>query len=175
MSKKPNIFQPPDTTRMNVLAGAPLAPFKRRAFALLIDFMVAGIAFVPVILLVDRLGHWTGLYKIGSDVHIEISFFENWYSLIWLCLYFTLSVYFSNGKTIGKKLFRIRILSTVHERLSLWHSFERALGYGASALEAGFGFFQYFIRPDRRTIHDRIAETIVIAEPPRKNKINKKS
>jgi hypothetical protein len=51
-----------------------------------------------------------------------------------------------------------------HDRLSLWHCVERALGYGASALELGFGFFQYFIHPNRQTVHDRIAETIVIDE-----------
>ena len=39
---------------------------------------------------------------------------------------------------------------------------KRALGYGASALEFGFGFIQYFIHPNRRTVHDRIAETIVV-------------
>jgi hypothetical protein len=48
--------------------------------------------------------------------------------------------------------------------MSLWHSFERALGYGASALEFGFGFVQYFIHPNRRTVHDRMAETIVIRD-----------
>jgi len=55
-------------------------------------------------------------------------------------------------------------VSLVHERLSLWHSIERALGYGASALEFGFGFAQYFLRPNHRTVHDRIAEAIVVAE-----------
>lgn len=42
------------------------------------------------------------------------------------------------------------------------------VGLAASALEFGFGFFQYFIRSHRRTIHDRIAETIVVAEPVKK-------
>jgi uncharacterized RDD family membrane protein YckC len=59
---------------------------------------------------------------------------------------------------------RIRVVSTAHEHLSLWSCIERALGYGASALEGGFGFVQYFIHPNRRTVHDRIAETIVVKE-----------
>jgi uncharacterized RDD family membrane protein YckC len=59
---------------------------------------------------------------------------------------------------------KIRAVSLVHHRLSLWDSIERALGYGASALEAFFGFFQYFIYPTHRTVHDRIAETIVVSE-----------
>ena len=51
-----------------------------------------------------------------------------------------------------------------HERITLWQSLERGLGYAASALEGGFGFFQYFLHPNHRTVHDRIAETIVLAE-----------
>jgi uncharacterized RDD family membrane protein YckC len=51
--------------------------------------------------------------------------------------------------------------------LSLWHCIERALGYAASALEAGFGFAQFFLHPNRQTVHDRIAETIVVADPRR--------
>ncbi len=31
-------------------------------------------------------------------------------------------------------------------------------------LKFGFGFFQYFIHSNRRTVHDRIAETIVIQD-----------
>jgi uncharacterized RDD family membrane protein YckC len=56
----------------------------------------------------------------------------------------------------------IRIVSLSHERISLWHSVERALGYGASLLEAGSGFFQYGVHPNKQTVHDRIAETIVV-------------
>ena len=48
--------------------------------------------------------------------------------------------------------------------MGLWQSLERALGYGASFLEGGFGFLQYFIHRNRQTVHDRIAETIVVDE-----------
>jgi uncharacterized RDD family membrane protein YckC len=84
--------------------------------------------------------------------------------------YFALGAYLGRGQTPGKRLCRIRVVSLVHERLSFWHAFERALGYGASTLEAGFGFFQYFLRDDRRTVHDRIAETIVIDVPRRRTR-----
>jgi len=79
-------------------------------------------------------------------------------------LFFGLSVYLGNGRTLGKRVMGIRVVSLVHHKMSLWHSFERALGYGASALEFGFGFVQYFIHPNRRTVHDRMAETIVIRD-----------
>ena len=77
-------------------------------------------------------------------------------------LYFGFITYCTNGYTFGKRIFRIRIVSTNHKHLTLWHSIERSLGYYASSLEFGFGFLQYFIDYNRRTVHDRIAETIVI-------------
>ena len=42
---------------------------------------------------------------------------------------------------------------------------ERALGYGASALEGGFGFIQYCIHLNHCCVHDRITETIVVKNP----------
>ncbi len=59
---------------------------------------------------------------------------------------------------------KIRVVSIAHTHLTLWHSVERALGYGAAALEGGFGFVQFFIHPDRRCAQDRLAETIVVTE-----------
>jgi hypothetical protein len=79
-------------------------------------------------------------------------------------LYFGLLTWKGNGRTPGKRLMKIRVVSIVHRHLSLWHSVERALGYGAAALEGGFGFVQYFIHPYRRCVQDRIAETIVVTE-----------
>ena len=147
---------------MEELNGVELASFASRAVALIIDFIVSAILFmvvtVPAALLLDTLGF------VYSDLNLELTFFHNWYSIVWLVLYFSLSFYFGNGKTIGKALCNIRVVSLVHKRMGLWHSLERALGYGASILELGFGFVQYFIHPNCRTVHDRIAETIVVRE-----------
>ena len=170
MISKQTMYQQPDSSREAALAGTPLATFTRRAIALLIDFWVAGIMFVFVAIAGIFIGEWTGFLTPNSDEMIKFGFYDNWYSVAWLVLYFTLSVYLDNGRTVGKRICRIRVVSMVHDHIGLWHAFERALGYGASTLELGFGFLQYFIRPDRRTIHDRIAETIVIAEPAKKRK-----
>jgi uncharacterized RDD family membrane protein YckC len=167
-------YYPPENSRSESLSGIPLASFARRAAALLIDFLIAGIGFVLLAVAFFFIAGWTGLVKLDPDLNVDFRFFGNWYSMIWLVFYFTFSVYLSNGRTIGKKIFRIRIMSLVHHRVSLWHAFERAIGYGASTLEFGFGFIQYFIRSDRRTIHDRIAETIVIFESSKPEKIKEK-
>ena len=79
-------------------------------------------------------------------------------------LYFGILLWKGRGRTPGKRLMRIRVVSIVHRHLSFWHSVERALGYGAAALEGGFGFIQFFIHPYRRCAQDRLAETMVVTE-----------
>ena len=152
-----------ETERMHQVHGAELASFKARLLAFIIDIGAAFLLFVLLLILGVRIGSRLGLLKIESDVRLEFDL-HHWYSIIFIVLYFGLSTYWGNGRTLGKRLLGIRVISLVHERMSLWHSVERALGYGASALEFGFGFIQYFIHRNRRTVHDRIAETIVVKE-----------
>lgn len=89
--------------------------------------------------------------KIVNDVVVPI-------------LYFGVLLWRGKGRTPGKRLMKIRVVSIMHRHLSFWHCVERALGYGAAALEAGFGFVQFFIHPYRRCAQDRLAETIVVTE-----------
>ena len=79
-------------------------------------------------------------------------------------LYFGIFLWKGNGRTPGKRLMKIRVVSLVHTHISFWHAVERALGYGAAALEGGFGFIQFFLHPYRRCAQDRLAETIVVTE-----------
>ena len=162
--KKSN-YNGTESNRMQELHGLPLASFKRRAGAFYIDLLIAALVFLPIIMYGVRLLQRFGLAK--EHLHLEFDY-EHWYSIIPLVVYFSVSIYYGNGKTIGKKLMGIRVVSVVHEKIGFWHSVERALGYGASFLEFGFGFLQYFIDPNRRTVHDRIAETIVIQDRKRK-------
>ncbi|HZU29333.1 MAG TPA: RDD family protein [Bryobacteraceae bacterium] len=149
---------------MAVLEGLPLASFGARAAALVIDFLIALVLFLPIIAVYVLIA--SRFLPADAHIDIEFNFFHNWYSLVWLVLYFGVSLYIGKGQTIGKRLLRIRVVSLVHDHLSLWHCIERALGYGASALEGGFGFIQYFVHPNHRTVHDRIAETIVVRDTP---------
>lgn len=159
--KKPRLFDPHETARVALLAGMPLATFPQRFAAFFLDFLLAVLTFAPLEILrqyvVLRFKH------LPADIHVEVDY-HGW-SLAWLVLYFGLSVYWTNGLTIGKRLFRIRVVSLVHSRISFWQAMERALGYGASALEGGFGFLQFFFHHNRCCVHDRIAETAVMRDP----------
>ena len=158
-----------ETERMAELQGVELASFGRRAAAFALDLAFGALLFMSlfvVIILASGGGQIRTQIGEPNEATFNLNFFENWYSVVWWVLYFGLTTYFGNGRTPGKRLLGIRVVSLVHERMSLWHSIERALGYAASALEFGFGFFQYFVHPNRRTVHDRIAETIVVADRP---------
>jgi uncharacterized RDD family membrane protein YckC len=87
---------------------------------------------------------------------------ERLWDLLAIVAYFGLFTWLMDGQTPGKRLLGIRVLSVTHDRLTPWQCTERALGYVASTLELGFGFFQYYLHPNRQTVHDRIAGTIVV-------------
>jgi uncharacterized RDD family membrane protein YckC len=148
--------------RANALEGARLASFRARASAFVLDLFM-------VLVLVIVAGLPYAIKNRAQDGNITVPFepFHSLWGLVALVFYFGLATYFGHGQTLGKHLLRIRVVSLVHDHLSLWHCVERALGYGASALEGGFGFLQFFIHPNRQTVHDRIAETIVVTSPPR--------
>jgi uncharacterized RDD family membrane protein YckC len=154
-------YEPHHLNRLDQLKGMPLASFRARAAAFIIDFLAAFAVFTLIAIYGAKLLYYLGMLDPNTNYNFKFNF-TNWYSLVFIVLYFGLLTYFGKGQTPGKRLLKIRVLSLAHEHLSLWHSIERALGYGASALELGFGFLQYFFNPNKQTVHDRIAETIVI-------------
>ena len=159
MSANRDRFHAPHLQRQRRLEGSELASFGSRASAFLIDG-----AIVVALLVVFKLWRMQGFEANGSDFLVTVDFAAALGVIVTL-LYFGLGTYIGKGATIGKRLVGIRVVSLVHAELSFWHSIERALGYAASSLEAGFGFLQYFKHPNRQTVHDRIAETIVIVDP----------
>lgn len=151
-------FQPQNVHRQTNLQGVTLANFRPRAIAFAIDLLIVAVALV----LIDV---WKNFPDMANQKNIRISFSSGGIlSFVLFIAYFALTTYFGNGSTPGKKVMGITVISIVHDHLSFWHCIERALGYVASSLEAGFGFIQFFIHPNRQTVHDRIAETIVITK-----------
>jgi len=150
-----------------------LATFWRRLWAFLLDIIVITMIISMLAIILKIMGYDIKHVSLKGlrDIDIEAEgLSENAKSLIkegFACvptIYFALMTYFAKGKTIGKWIMRIRIVSLYHHRISFWHCLERALGYVASTLELGLGFLQIFWNPNRMALHDRIAETIVIRE-----------
>jgi uncharacterized RDD family membrane protein YckC len=162
-------YRAAETRRLQQLDGLALADFWQRAAAFAVDVFLAVFALV-IVVFVWGITKWA--IETGADIHqhrsYNITAKDEWgkivLDIVVPVLYFGLFTFFWNGRTPGKRLFGVRVVSLVHERMSLGHSVERALGYGAAALEFGFGFVQFFLHPYRRTAQDRLAETIVVKE-----------
>jgi uncharacterized RDD family membrane protein YckC len=174
----PQFFSAHETRRLMELDGSLLASFRARAAAFLLDIFFILLPFIVffIIMAFDNVNHnfnFTvgpsdgGIITAKTDGH-DTAWGKYAVELGVPILYWGLLTYFTNGRTPGKWIAGIRVVSTTHERIRFWQSIERALGYSVSALEAGFGFFQYFISTNRRTTHDRLAETIVVRDPNRK-------
>lgn len=86
----------------------------------------------------------------------------------WASLYFTLMLSWWKGQTIGKRLFRIRVLRLDGEPITWWAAFERAGGYAAGLATGLLGFAQIYWDANRQAIHDRIVGTVVALDPPDK-------
>ena len=154
-------YRPHATGRMESLAGLPLATFRARAAAFALDMLLVLITYSASMFVLNRIHllHW----KAGRTIQVDWNFHKP-SNIVFGLLYFGLTLYFGNGRTVGKRILGIRVISLVHERVTLWQAMERSLGYGASTLEVGTGFFQFFTNPNRCCVHDRIAETIVVRE-----------
>jgi uncharacterized RDD family membrane protein YckC len=167
---KSQVFHPIDPNSLKALTGLPLASFRRRVAAWTIDIVLVLGVFIGLYLLNLLVNH-PEMLKGERNLHVEL--FEHPWGLALVVAYFGLMTRYGGGKTIGKRLLRIRVVSLSHERLTLWQCVERGLGYGFSSLEGGFGFLQYFLHPNRQTLHDRIAETVVLWDG-KKPKANQK-
>jgi hypothetical protein len=83
---------------------------------------------------------------------------------LWGALYFTITLAWWGGTSVGKRLFRIRVVMIDKRPLNWWLSFERVGGYAAGFATGLLGFAQIFWDPNRQAIHDKVSETFVIQD-----------
>ncbi len=157
--KRNELFHVSHLERLRTLHGTPLAGFRRRSFAFGIDLAVIAILVFPTLLKVTGAD---GTTELEANFHLTFESLDDVLGAAITLAYFSLSTFIFKGQTLGKRVMKIRVISLKSEKLTLWQSFERSLGYGASALEAGFGFLQAAWYSNKQAVHDRIAETAVI-------------
>jgi uncharacterized RDD family membrane protein YckC len=148
-------FQAHESARMKALNGLPLAFFWQRWLGHWTDLALVIVLWAPLEFL------WRRFVMHEENILIKWDYHEAG-NIIAMLLYWGLCTYFGNGRTPGKWIARTKIYSLTGERMGLWQSFERALGYGAAVLEGGVGFLQYFWDRNRMCAQDRLAETIVV-------------
>jgi uncharacterized RDD family membrane protein YckC len=69
------------------------------------------------------------------------------------------------GQTIGKMAVHIKVVSRTGGRVSLGRSALRLLGYAASVAPLFLGIVIAQFDRERRTLHDRLADTVVVELP----------
>ena len=138
-----------------------VAPAGARLFAGLIDLaLIAGIDYV-VVSLTLKICDLTFAQVLTLPMAPLLSF------LVLLNGGYFSTFVAAGGQTIGKMAAGLRVIpadpgAPPSERVSFGQAVVRAAGYVASALPLGFGFLPAFFGPERRALHDRLADTRVV-------------
>ncbi len=134
------------------------APFSLRCGALLVDYTLPVTIVAFATLLARTLG---GSISLTGEATLGIGYLL---SLGALLLNFLVLPVFT-GTTVGKWATGLRIERQNGEPLGFVHATLRhTLGYLVSLLTLGFGFLLAAFDAEGRTLHDRIAGTIVVRE-----------
>lgn len=152
-----------------------LAKTKHRAAAYVVDFTLTGIIILITSLLCsfDVYRVFVDSVILGKESLLTISDMFAFYrsvfiSTLLVCSYFTLLPFLLDGQTIGKKIFRIKVVNERGEKASLKRLFIREI-FGKFLLNFVSFFFGHLIslillenRKDKKSIADILAATIVI-------------
>ena len=150
---------------------APAVPgFVSRAIALVIDVFVMAVACMFMTLIFAwtgtflRMGAFSGgphLVDLAARVAIVLV------GVFYLPLSWALT-----GQSVGKAILGLRVVrrgaESSTEPLALWRCFVRGTGYWLSAVPFGLGFLLAAFDKEHRTLHDRLAGTRVVYQPPKR-------
>lgn len=129
-----------------------------RLLAHWVDLSVAGILFIAGSVALDYVLRTI----VGVDAALEdLGLWRAAVGAVWFFLYWWVSIAVA-GKTIGKALLGLRVVSRDGEILSSSRSAVRAIAFPLSYLLFGFGFLGIILGRERRALHDAIAGSAVI-------------
>ena len=122
------------------------------------DLAVAGLLFVIGLAALDYvLRTIAGVDAVTDNAEVWSATAAS----VWLFLYWWVSIAVA-GKTIGKALLGLRVVTRDGEILSSFRSALRAVSLPLSYLLFGFGFLGIILGRERRALHDVIAGSAVI-------------
>ena len=80
----------------------------------------------------------------------------------WTVLYFSALPVWWKGQTLGKRLFKMRVVELTGKPITLMLAFKRYGGYAAGVSTGMFGFLQVLWDSNRQALHDKAAHTVVL-------------
>ena len=150
---------------------APAVPgFVSRAIALVIDVFVMALACMLTTYILAWAGTFLRMGTISGGPRLV-----DWgarVAIIVVGVFYLPLSWALTGQSIGKAILGLRVVrrgaESSTERLALWRCFVRGTGYWLSAVPFGLGFLLAAFDKEHRTLHDRLAGTRVIYQPPKR-------
>ncbi len=139
-----------------------------RFLASAVDGLIATILFQPIYYLLKiKIPHLTNKEILANPYilyDLSLKFLGLTVFQFFFIMLLTLPFWIRYGATPGKMLFKIKIVSNTDlGKISIKQSIYRYLGYLLSTLPLALGFVcADFDKKRHRTLHDRIANTVVI-------------
>ena len=131
-----------------------------------IDMLLLTVMYLMT-LCVGVLAAWLGLQVAGYDapsyslINTLLLPFGLLSPIVSLAYFIGFASY--RGQTPGKSIMRIKIVSMTGENVTLSTIVVRTLGYILSGLLFGLGFLMVLVTKRRRSLHDLLADTYVVA------------
>lgn len=145
----------PVAGRQNVRAG-----FMIRLGAYLVDQIVLSLAgFVVLSLLIEAVN--PGITRGEEDITVAQTLIIYAVGAAINVAYYTIAIG-KWGRTIGKQVFGLQVLTADNKRVGYFRAFIRSIGYYLSSITLFFGFLMIAWNSERRGLHDLLAGTIVI-------------
>lgn len=137
-----------------------LAGLNSRAIAFFIDLIVIAI--------IALVAYGAAIYFL-PDTNLDSYELKRVFMPIFMLLFFLASSYFVilngyGGRTIGKMIMGIRIISDEGGSIGFWQSFVRWIGYYISGAFLFLGFVWSIFDKSSQSWHDKIAGTYVVKE-----------
>jgi uncharacterized RDD family membrane protein YckC len=156
-SSRPRLLREEDGSNPRSVTGKYAGAVSRAAAATIDVIVVMGaytVAYAGLQLLMDAFfdatpdGRWWGLVSAAA-------------LSVWGFLYYFVSLAVA-GRTVGKSLAGLRVLSSTGTPLSILKAFVRTVASPLSALFFGLGYLPIVLQREHRALHDFIAGTAVV-------------
>lgn len=147
----------------------PARPINRLA-AYIVDFLITGILMLVIYFIFSfDLIFLFGKGILNMDFNTAIHFYRvTFINVLLICSYFTLIPYLLDGQTIGKKLFRIKVVMVDGSKITFSSLFIREilgkllLNFINIFLANLASYVLMVYREDKRAIGDIFAKTMVV-------------
>lgn len=81
--------------------------------------------------------------------------------------YFSLFYYVTNGRTMGKTIFGLKVVNEDHSEITLFQAMKRSFSYFVCVIFGSFLFALSFIRKDQKSLADLFSSSSVVLDTPK--------